>query len=127
MPKFKKNTSPVMYKRSAFKMKGFSGFGNSPIKQKKEKEKPMSKYYKTGVTGLTPVDEFKQLGVGMSLPRIQLASKYGKDKLIEVEGHKPVFYQDEDVFKQKNRERLREKGAFQTCPKCRMKGTHCKC
>ena len=29
MPKFKKNTSPAMYKKpSSFKQKGFSGFGN---------------------------------------------------------------------------------------------------
>ena len=33
MPKFKKNTSPAMYKKSSsFKMKGFSGFG-SPIEK----------------------------------------------------------------------------------------------
>ena len=32
MPKFKKNTSPAMYKKpSSFKMNGFSGFGNSPM------------------------------------------------------------------------------------------------
>ena len=30
MPNFKKNTNPVM-KRSCYKMKGFSGFGNSPV------------------------------------------------------------------------------------------------
>ena len=30
MPKFKKNTSPAMYKKpSSFKMNGFSGFGDS--------------------------------------------------------------------------------------------------
>jgi len=29
MPNFKKNTSPAM-KRSCYKMRGFSGFGNSP-------------------------------------------------------------------------------------------------
>ena len=34
MPKFKKNPSPAMYKKpSSFKMKGFSGFGNSPVHQ----------------------------------------------------------------------------------------------
>jgi len=34
MPKFKKNTSPAMYKKpSSFKMNGFSGFGNSPMHQ----------------------------------------------------------------------------------------------
>ena len=35
MPQFKKNTNPVM-KRSGFKMKGFSGFGNSPMKYEKD-------------------------------------------------------------------------------------------
>jgi len=30
MPNFKKNTNPVM-KKSCYKMKGFSGFGNSPV------------------------------------------------------------------------------------------------
>jgi len=29
MPNFEKNTNPVM-KRSCYKMKGFSGFGNTP-------------------------------------------------------------------------------------------------
>ena len=34
MPKFKKNTSPAMYKKpSSFKMEGFSGFGNSPVQK----------------------------------------------------------------------------------------------
>ena len=33
MPKFKKNTSPAMYKPSAFKMNGWSGYQNSPVKK----------------------------------------------------------------------------------------------
>ena len=37
MPNFKKNTSPAM-KRSCYKMKGFSGFGNSPVKQTDSEE-----------------------------------------------------------------------------------------
>jgi len=36
MPNFKKN--PDAMRPSGFKMKGFSGFGNSPMKQKQEHE-----------------------------------------------------------------------------------------
>ena len=42
MPKFKPNTSSAMKKKSPYKMNGFSGFGNSPLRQDKdlsEKEK----------------------------------------------------------------------------------------
>ena len=122
MPKFKKNTSPAMYKRSAFKMKGFSGFGNSPI----EKEKPMSESYKQGVTGLTPADEFKRLGVGVSLPRIQLADWEEGQKEFE-DAEYIIWNPTEDPLKQKQIEYRREKRSGGICPKCGMKGTHCKC
>ena len=54
MPKFKKNTNPVMYKSSGFKMKRWSGYQDSPI----NKEKPKS----TRGTGKT----YKQAWAEMS-------------------------------------------------------------
>ena len=54
MPNFKKNTSPAM-KRSCYKMKGFSGFGNSPMTKLTAKQ---SKHIDTNKDGVISSADF---------------------------------------------------------------------
>jgi hypothetical protein len=82
MPNFKKNTSPAMYKKSGFKMKGYSYPGTSPVTKKSGLGATAAKEF--------DVDDLADLKEQNKAKKAELLKQYRAKKISEKEYHQKV-------------------------------------